>query len=258
MPSLAPGSRHDPGRGRGGDPLRGPGRDAGGDPGRDAGRDPGRDAGSAPRRRRRGVQLDAALLEAAWGELVERGYADLTFDAVATRAGTSRSVVYRRWSARRELALAALRHRTAGDPAPAPDTGSLRGDLLEILHAMTRRTDVMVLLGVQMGEFYRETGIAPYALREHWLGGGGAAVVEVVRRAERRGEVDPSRVTPRTLRLAADLLRQEVTTTLRAPSAQAVTSIVDEVVVPLLTGGTQPVTVEGTPHRPVPPRAGRP
>ncbi|OZB88705.1 MAG: hypothetical protein B7X41_06760 [Microbacterium sp. 14-71-5] len=202
--------------------------------------------------------MDVALLEAAWGELVERGYADLTFDAVATRAGTSRSVVYRRWSTRRDLALAALRHRTAGDPAPAPDTGSLRGDLLGILHAMTRRTDVMVLLGVQLGEFYRETGIAPYALREHWLGGGGAAVVEVVRRAERRGEVDPSRVTPRTLRLAADLLRQEVTTTLRPPSSQAVTSIVDEVVVPLLTGGKQPVTAQVTAHRPVPPRAARP
>ncbi|CAL8969440.1 putative HTH-type transcriptional regulator [Cellulomonas sp. T2.31MG-18] len=189
---------------------------------------------------------------------MERGYADLTFDAVATRAGTSRSVVYRRWSTRRDLALAALRHRTAGDAAPAPDTGSLRGDLLEILHAMTRRTDVMVLLGVQMGEFYRETGIAPYALREHWLGGGGAAVVEVVRRAERRGEVDPSRVTPRTLRLAADLLRQEVTTTLRAPSGLAVASIVDEVVVPLLTGGKQPVTAEATARRSVPPGVGRP
>lgn len=189
---------------------------------------------------------------------MERGYADLTFEAVAARAGTSRSVVYRRWSTRRDLALAALRHRTAGDPAPAPDTGSLRGDLLEILHAMTRRTDVMVLLGVQMGDFYWETGIAPYALREHWLGGGGAAVVEVVRRAERRGEVDPSRVTPRTVRLAADLLRQEVTTTLRAPSAQAVTAIVDEVVVPLLTGGKQPVTPQETAPRPVPPPATRP
>nr|WP_291758512.1 TetR/AcrR family transcriptional regulator [Cellulomonas sp. 73-145] len=258
MESPAPGSRRDPGRGRGGDPGPGPRRGAGPDLGRGAGRDPGRDAGSGLRRRRRGAQLDAALLEAAWAELVERGYADLTFDAVATRAGTSRSVVYRRWSTRRDLALAALRHRTAGDPGPAPDTGSLRGDLLEILHAMTRRTDVMVLLGVQMGEFYRETGIAPYALREHWLGGGGAAVVEVVRRAERRGEVDPSRVTPRTLRLAADLLRQEVTTTLRAPSAQAVASIVDEVVVPLLTGGKQPVTAEATAHRSAPPRAGRP
>ena len=190
----------------------------------------------APRRRRRGARLEAELLEAAWVELVEGGYAELTFDAVATRAGTSRSVVYRRWSTRRELALAALRHRTAGDAPAVPDTGSLRTDLLAILQAMTGRVDVMVLLGVQMGEFYRETGIAPYALREHWLGGGGAAVADAIRRAQDRGEVDPSRVTPRTVRLAADLLRQEVTTTLRAPSAQALASLVDEVVMPLLTG----------------------
>ena len=195
-----------------------------------------RDPGQGPRRRRRGARLESDLLDAAWTELVERGYAELTFEAVATRAGTSRSVVYRRWSTRRELTLAALRHRTAGHTAPVPDTGSLRSDLLEILRAMADRRDVMVLLGVQMGEFYRETGIAPYALREHWLGGGGAAVTEVVRRAESRGEVDGDRVTPRTLRLAADLLRQEVTTTLRAPSGHTLASIVDEVVVPLLTG----------------------
>lgn len=187
-------------------------------------------------RRRRGARLEQALLDAAWAELSERGYAELTFDGVASRAGTSRSVVYRRWPTRRELVLAALRHRTEGDALPAPDTGTLRGDLLRILQGMTRRVDVMVLLGVQMGEFYRETGIAPYALREHWLGGGGAAVAEAVRRAADRGDVDAARVTPRTVRLAADLLRLEVTTTLRPPSDKVLAAIVDEVVIPLLTG----------------------
>lgn len=186
--------------------------------------------------RRRGARLEKDLLEAAWAELTEHGYAELTFEGVARRADTSRSVVYRRWSTRRDLVLAALRHRTDEPPQPAPDTGSLRGDLVEILRGMTRRVDVMVLLGVQMGEFSRETGISPYALREHWLGGGGAAVAEVVRRATDRGEVDAARVTPRTVRLAADLLRLEVTTTMRSPSEATLASIVDEVVVPVLTG----------------------
>jgi len=47
--------------------------------------------------RRRGAELEAALLDAAWDELQAVGYAGLTMEAVADRAGTSRAVLYRRW-----------------------------------------------------------------------------------------------------------------------------------------------------------------
>ena len=61
-----------------------------------------------PPQRRRGEVLEKALLDAAWAELTERGYDDLTVDAVATRAGTSRAVLYRRWPSKQELVLATL------------------------------------------------------------------------------------------------------------------------------------------------------
>ena len=49
------------------------------------------------RQRRRGEELEAALLEAAWAELVEVGFARLTMESVAARAKTGVAVLYRRW-----------------------------------------------------------------------------------------------------------------------------------------------------------------
>jgi AcrR family transcriptional regulator len=46
--------------------------------------------------RRRGQALESALLEAAWTELHNVGYAKLTMERVADRAQTSRAVIYRR------------------------------------------------------------------------------------------------------------------------------------------------------------------
>jgi len=64
--------------------------------------------------RRRGSALDDALLDAAWAELQEAGYAGLTMEGVAQRAGTSRPVLARRWPNRPQLVIAA-----PGRPAPA-------------------------------------------------------------------------------------------------------------------------------------------
>ena len=83
--------------------------------------------------RRRGSALEAALLDAAWEELQTVGYAKLTMEGVAQRAGTSRPVLARRWRSQPELVIAALgRHRPmlSGE---VPDTGSLRGDVLALL-----------------------------------------------------------------------------------------------------------------------------
>ena len=58
-------------------------------------------------RRRHGEELQAALLEAAWEELVETGYAKLTMESVARRAHTGIAVLYRRWANKDQLVLAA-------------------------------------------------------------------------------------------------------------------------------------------------------
>ena len=58
--------------------------------------------------RRRGAALENALLDAAWDELVEKGYDGFTIESVAERAQTARAVIYRRWATKPELMRAAI------------------------------------------------------------------------------------------------------------------------------------------------------
>src|SRR5580704_12052178 len=100
------------------------------------------------RQRRRGEELEAELLEAAWQELVEVGFARLTMESVAARAKTGVAVLYRRWPNKDELVLAAIRQRGAMDQLEVPDTGSLRGDMIELLNTnSTIRVSFATIVG---------------------------------------------------------------------------------------------------------------
>jgi AcrR family transcriptional regulator len=84
--------------------------------------------------RRRGAALEEFILEAAWQELNAVGYEQMTITSVAIRAQTSKQVLYRRWRNRAQLAVAAVNHHVE-----TSYTGSLRGDLLALLEAVTLR-----------------------------------------------------------------------------------------------------------------------
>jgi AcrR family transcriptional regulator len=53
--------------------------------------------------RPRDPRIDASILRAAAELLVEIGYSNLTMAAVAERAGTTKTALYRRWSSKAEL-----------------------------------------------------------------------------------------------------------------------------------------------------------
>lgn len=95
-----------------------------------------RGSSDAGQTRRRGAVLEDAILRAAADELTEAGFSRLTMDKVATRAGTNKNAIYRRWPNRLTLAIAAYR-RLATTVQP-PDTGSLRSDVLEWLRRANR------------------------------------------------------------------------------------------------------------------------
>ncbi len=84
--------------------------------------------------RRRGADLEEALLESAWEELSERGFAALTMEGVAARAGTSPSGAR---AALGEQSQTGARRDSSSDgeisDLPCPIAGSVRTELLEVL-----------------------------------------------------------------------------------------------------------------------------
>ena len=86
----------------------------------------------------RGAKAHEAILEAAAGLLLEHGLDAVSMDEVAARAGVSKATIYRWWPTKETLALDAMYTRwTAAAPVPK-DTGSLRGDLVELLSPWAR------------------------------------------------------------------------------------------------------------------------
>jgi AcrR family transcriptional regulator len=80
-------------------------------------------------------EVTLAITEAVLDELAEQGYARLSMEAVARRAGVGKSALYRRWPSKQEMALAVVAEFSVGQAA-APDTGSLRGDIRESLDSL--------------------------------------------------------------------------------------------------------------------------
>jgi AcrR family transcriptional regulator len=149
-------------------------------------------------RPRRAEAIFAATLEL----LATAGYEGLTMEAVALRAGVNKTTLYRWWNSKDEVLAAAL---TESDllTFPVPDTGSLRGDLIEtarsihglLTDAATAPIAAAVLAASPGRPSLAAVGrmfFADRAAREHPL----------FRRAVERGELD-DRTDPR---LVMDML----------------------------------------------------
>jgi AcrR family transcriptional regulator len=76
------------------------------------------------------VDREEAIVAAAIDELMASGYAGLSIEAVAARAGVAKTTIYRRWAGKDELVLAAL-SKVKG-PLPRPRGNSVREDLTYI------------------------------------------------------------------------------------------------------------------------------
>lgn len=84
------------------------------------------------RGRPRSRQADQSLREAALQVFVEDGLEALSMEKVAKLAGVSKLTLYRRWPSKVELVRDVLAHLS--EQVPIADTGSLRTDLLALLH----------------------------------------------------------------------------------------------------------------------------
>jgi AcrR family transcriptional regulator len=90
-----------------------------------------------PRTIGRGPKVRRAVLAATLTELSDAGYAALTLEAVAQRAGVHKTTVYRRWPDREALVTDAITDYVAAE-VPVPDTGSVDTDLRELARSRVR------------------------------------------------------------------------------------------------------------------------
>lgn len=190
------------------------------------------------RRRRRGAELESALLDAAWEELVEVGYANLTMESIATRAHTGIAVLYRRWANKDQLVLAAIVHYGRAHPIDGiPDTGSLRGDLLALLTAFSeaRATYLAVVAAADLSGLLADTGLTPAQVRHKLLDYERIHSDQLIyQRAHDRGEINLGRIPPAALAMPFDLVRYELLMNLGPVKPERIQAIVDELFLPLV------------------------
>ena len=187
------------------------------------------------RQRRRGEELEAALLDAAWDELAEAGFAKLTMESVAVRAKTGVAVLYRRWPNKDDLVIAAIGHYGKTRPVVIPDTGTLRGDMLALLGRINDgRNSLTVVVSAAFAGLQSSTGLTPAEVRTRLIGDRPIWSYDVYRRAHERGELDLDATPAAVLTMPFDLMRHDLLMTLRPVPADRITAIVDDLFMPLL------------------------
>jgi AcrR family transcriptional regulator len=85
----------------------------------------------------RGPKVRAAVLAATLSELTETGYAAMTIENVAHRAGVHKTTVYRRWPSRERLVADAVTE-LAGTRVPFPDSDDISADLRTLARSLVR------------------------------------------------------------------------------------------------------------------------
>jgi AcrR family transcriptional regulator len=161
--------------------VEGPGTEAGGDEATTVAfgttRRPGRP---------RDPQADEAIISAIVDVLAEQGFSGFTVEEVAARAGVGKATIYRRWSTKEELVLAAA-ERVMVHVEP-PDTGSLRDDLVG-WYWEKFRTKEATTSDRLMGQVIVEAAVNPdlKKLLARSFKGRRQSIAAVVERAQARG-----------------------------------------------------------------------
>ena len=180
---------------------------------------------------------EAELLAVTLQLLQEHGYDQLTIDAVASAAHASKATVYRRWPSKAELVLAAFIEGVR-QVAVAPNTGTLRGDLISLgevcgehgrQHASTIRA-VMV-------EVSRHPALNE-ALQDQFLKQRKALVQHVLQQAVDRGEITQDVITDELWDLLPGYLIFRSLIPDRPPTRRTVQALVDGFLIPGLTRNT--------------------
>lgn len=93
-----------------------------------------REAAAGNQGRPRDPRTDRAILDATVAVVAERGFARLTVDEVALRAGVGKATIYRRWPSKLPLVIESV-CQLSDEKVPVPDSGTLRGDVQALIES---------------------------------------------------------------------------------------------------------------------------
>lgn len=156
-------------------------------------------ADETPKRPRRRAPAGAAVLRedvteairaAVFEELAAVGYARMSIEGIARRAGVGKTAVYRRWRSKLHLVLDVV-SALAVLGLPVPDTGSLEGDL-RLLYGITSRALRHPVASQIIPDLQAEAARSPEiaeALQKAVRDGQDSVASKIVAAAEQRGEV---------------------------------------------------------------------
>jgi AcrR family transcriptional regulator len=185
----------------------------------------------------RGEAREQAILSAVIALLGESGYEAMTMDAVAARAHASKATIYRRWPGKPELVRAAVDAHITGRVLSAPDSGSLRGDLLAVMRAMpSHLTPEFMAMMSGLVHAMRTDGELAGSLRS--LFDEDSVSEQIIGRAVARGEL-PALATATLAQRAHEVIEAQIFRQMMTGAALDDTfarHVVDDIVLPLLMG----------------------
>lgn len=183
---------------------------------------------------RRGPERREAICEAVFELLGEVGYDRMTMDAVATRARASKATIYRTWPDKPGLVAEALVNRFGATPE-APNTGSLRGDLMALMTLackITNSADGEVITGV-MTAAARNPALAR-TVHECTYASKHQVNETIIRQAAARGEVRPDTDTHVFHEVIYSMIMTRKMTGEQPLDEEFSRHVVDDILIPLL------------------------
>jgi AcrR family transcriptional regulator len=140
------------------------------------------------RGRPRDDRIDTRVASVVLEILRRGGYRRVTIQGVARRVGCARTSLYRRWPSRRHLVAFAV-VRTLG-AEPAPDSGSLRIDLVSAIDTLRRGFSgpLAAALPGLVGELAHDAQLARL-IRKEVLMRRRASIARALERGAERGEI---------------------------------------------------------------------
>lgn len=177
------------------------------------------------------------MLAVALQLLQQHGYDRLTLDAVATTAQASKATVYRRWPSKAELVLAAFIEGIR-QVAVAPNTGTLRGDLLQLGEVILEQSRQHAgTIRAVLVEVSRNPALSD-AMQQQFINKRKALIQFILQQAVDRGEIEGAAISDELWDVLPGYLTFRSIVPNRPPSKDTVRALVDDILIPSLTRPT--------------------